>query len=96
MGGGLGPGGEVGIYLTWLRDPASTMLVSWVEQDGSAPARVWYRPSSGGEWLNADGEVVPVAKAKTWVRRVELAGLTPDTVEQQLKDDDPAVGRRAP
>lgn len=83
----------IGIYLTWLRDPASTMLVNWVDRDADAPVRVWYRSAAGGDWRKVEGAAPVVVGGKVRVRRAELTGLTPDSVyEFALGDSAPAAG----
>jgi hypothetical protein len=70
----------VGLYFTWLRDPATTMMVNWVNLYDHTAARVWYRAAGSSEWLSRDG-VHSVAKPSVYqVRRVELTALRPDTV----------------
>lgn len=76
----------VGVYLTWLRDPATTMMVNWVNLYEHTPARVWYRAATpaasaaGAPWVSADGTHAVVKPSVYQVRRVELTGLAPDTI----------------
>lgn len=77
----------LGVYLTWLGDPASTMLVNWVDRDAVASARVWYRPAQGGEWQKAEGAAASSVEGEVWVRRAELTGLAPDTVYEFAPGD---------
>ncbi len=81
----------VGLYLTWQHDPSTTMVVNWVNLYEHTSARVWYRLASGeSEWVSRDG-VHSVAKPSVYqVRRVELTGLSPDTVYEF------ALGEKAP
>ena len=77
----------LGVYLTWLGDPASTMLVNWVDRDAVTSARVWYRPAGGVDWQKAEGSPASAVEGGVWVRRVELNGLAPDTVYEFTTGD---------
>jgi acid phosphatase type 7 len=72
------------------------MLVNWVDRDAVAPARVWYRPAQGGEWLKAEGGAASSLGGEVWIRRAELTGLAPDTVYEFAPGDAaPPAGARA-
>src|SRR5687767_9322546 len=70
----------VGVYLTWQRDPATTMTVNWVNLYAEGEAAAWYRVLGTTEWTNVKGGEHRTAGASVLqIRRVELTGLTPDT-----------------
>lgn len=84
------------IFLTWQRDPTTTMTVDW-HIDGAldrAP-ELEYRPQDGEEfWTHVEGETVfhadddihpdPDTEYDQTVNRVELTGLSPGT-EYELR-----------
>ena len=70
----------VGVYLTWTRDPATTMTINWVNLYEHTPARVWWRAAGEKEWVTKDGLHSVVKPTVFQVRRVELTDLKPDTV----------------
>jgi Phosphodiesterase/alkaline phosphatase D len=80
----------IGIYLTWLRDPDSTMVVNWVDLHREGPARVWVREAGGDEWRSVDGTHSADTPSVLQVRRVEIEGLRGDTVYEF------ALGEAAP
>lgn len=69
----------VGVYLTWLRDPATTMVVNWVNLYPHTPATVWYRADTNAPWLVVTGTQHTLTPSTMVVRRAELTGLQPDT-----------------
>lgn len=80
----------VGVYLTWLRDPSTTMLVNWVNLYEHTPARVWHRAAGEAEWRTTEGTRSVVTPSVLQVRRVELTSLRPDTVYEFV------IGESAP
>jgi hypothetical protein len=76
---GLLPGTEapaaelVGIYLTWQRDPTSTMTINWLDDDAVGGDKVWYRRCGG--WNTAKGSHHTLADTQMTVHRVELSHL---------------------
>lgn len=84
----------VGVYLTWLREPTTTMVVNWVNLYEHTPARVWHRAAGETEWRATEGARAVVAPSVFQVRRVELGGLRADTVyEFAIGETAPADGR---
>ncbi len=69
----------IGLYLTWQRDPSTTMTVNWVSLYEGTPTNVWYRASGAEEWLLKTGTRHQVKPSVLQVRRVELTGLKGDT-----------------
>lgn len=71
----------VGLYLTWSRDPSTTMTVNWVDLYPDSPKTVYYRKSGGGtEWATAEARHLVVEPSSLQRRYVELTGLAPDTM----------------
>ncbi len=69
------------LYLTWQRDPSTTMTIRWHHDGPSPPALVRYRLSTGdAAWREAAGHVQDIPGMRRNVCTVELTGLTPDTV----------------
>ncbi|MDB6151138.1 MAG: hypothetical protein JWQ44_2586 [Chthoniobacter sp.] len=79
----------IGVYLTWQRDPATTMTVNWVNLYAEGAATIWYRPAGEKEWLSATGKQHVAAPSVLQVRRVELTGLLPDTIYQFVPGEQP-------
>jgi hypothetical protein len=72
----------VGLFLTWQRDPTTTMTIDWhylLSADDLEPY-VDYRPTGSQSWLSAQGEVLPTSVLPDRIcHRVELLALEPDT-----------------
>jgi len=83
----------IGVYLTWQRDPTTTMTVNWVNLYPGTAATVWYRDSKEAEWQSAAGTHHVAAPSSLQVRRVELTGLKPDTLHEFVLAEKP--GREA-
>ncbi len=72
------------LFLTWQRDPTTTMTVQWVGVTGeTADTRVSYTPVRGDSWLSLwktqPTVVKPYPLSDFKVFRAELTGLTPGT-----------------
>jgi acid phosphatase type 7 len=70
----------VGIYLTWQRDPATTMTIDWHTVDEAREARLDYRLRGTEEWSEASGTSHPFPFSDRTIHRVELTGLQPASV----------------
>ncbi|MDZ4287418.1 MAG: metallophosphoesterase family protein, partial [Prosthecobacter sp.] len=70
----------VGVYLTWQRDPTTTMTVNWVNLYPDTLAKVWYRTKEDKDWKSATGTHHVAKPSAMQVRRAELSGLAPDTL----------------
>jgi hypothetical protein len=72
----------VGIYLTWTRDPTTTMTINWVDLYPNSSKAVYYRQAnSGAVWTAAPEAKHLVVEPSTLQRRyVELTSLAPDTL----------------
>jgi hypothetical protein len=69
------------LFLTWQRDPTTTMTVQWVGAEGeSNNASVWYVPSgSEAAWRRQPVVQRPFPRTRLKVFRAELTGLLPGT-----------------
>jgi 3',5'-cyclic AMP phosphodiesterase CpdA len=79
------------LFLTWQRDPTTTMTVQWVGEEGEAPdATIFHSPASKDDWLPTVCRTHPFPMTDRRVYRAELTGLTPGT-DYQLR-----IGAAAP
>lgn len=69
-----------GLYLTWTRDPSTTMTVNWVDLYPRGTTTVFYRARGTADWLSAQASQKALEPSALQRRWVELAGLAPDTV----------------
>src|SRR5947209_6624053 len=68
------------LFLTWQRDPTTTMTVQWVGAAGeTADPTVTWAPAEGGPWEGRPPAVRPYPLTDFKVFRAELTGLTPGT-----------------
>ncbi len=68
------------LYLTWIHDPSTTMVVQWHSDKGEAQSVVSYREEvQGGAWERAQGVYTRLPKTDILVHTVELTDLKPDT-----------------
>lgn len=68
------------LFLTWQRDPTTTMTVQWVAAQGeTADTTVFYSASKLGPWVGQKPTVKPYPTTDLKVFRAELTGLKPDT-----------------
>jgi hypothetical protein len=78
------------LFLTWQRDPTTTMTLQWVGPEAPADTKIHYRPLSGSTSLTAETVRKPFPDTELKVHRVELAGLVPGTEYQfQIGGDSP-------
>jgi hypothetical protein len=68
------------LFLTWQRDPTTTMTVQWVgsETDGSQRP-VWYAKKGAQIWQTQNFSSRRFPMSDHWIFRSELTGLEPDT-----------------
>src|SRR5262249_40406590 len=79
------------LFLTWQRDPTTTMTVQWVGTAGeTADTNVYYSPVKGGPRQTQPTTARPYPLTDFKVFRAELAGLTPGP------DYEFRVGKRSP
>lgn len=68
------------LFLTWFRDPTTTIAVQWIGADTpTAPKTVRAAARTGEEWKTANVTTAPFGKTALKVHRAEFTGLTPDT-----------------
>src|SRR4051812_4735506 len=66
------------LFLTWQRDPTTTMTVQWVGTAGeTADTRVYYSASRSSLWYPRPTTARPYPQSDFKVYRAELTGLTP-------------------
>lgn len=71
------------LYLTWQRDPCSTMTMQWLSKNSdSSESEIRYRNEAGGHWYFSKGKIVPLPGSSYFVYQVELEGLQPDSTYQ--------------
>lgn len=71
----------VALFLTWQRDPTTTMTIQWVgNQEDANSHPVWYAKLGSMEWKQAaPGLVRRFPMTDLWIFRTELRGLEPGT-----------------
>lgn len=80
------------IYLTWQRDPTTTMTVCW--QDGAGgPGRLNWRRQGDADWQNIAARQHPLPHTDRMVSQAELTGLIPDTTYEFRVGDEEKIRR---
>jgi len=77
------------LFLTWQRDPTTTMTVQWVGSD-TGESLIQYAPLENSVWQAAKSFLKPFPNTDQKVHRCELTGLKPGT-EYQFQ-----IGKSAP
>ena len=68
------------LFLTWQRDPTTTITVQWVGPTKDAPTTVRVSPAlSDAGWTTGKVAAKPFGYSEAKVHRCELTGLTPGT-----------------
>jgi hypothetical protein len=67
------------LFLTWFRDPTTTMAVQWIGPDRDAPTAVRCAERTGEEWKTANVTGAPFGRTDLKVFRAEFTGLTAGT-----------------
>lgn len=68
------------LFLTWQRDPTTTMTAQWIGALGqTADTRIYYSAEPDGLWQIESPIVRPYPTTELKVFRTEMTGLTPDT-----------------
>jgi hypothetical protein len=68
------------LFLTWQRDPTTTMTVQWVGAAGeTVDTKVYYSPDCYDDWKGQPAVTKPYPTTDLKVFRAELTGLTPGT-----------------
>lgn len=70
------------VYLTWLKNPESTMTVHWISTDAEAGDVVLYRERDDEPWKKASGRHAPLPEGRDdlLVHTVEIIDLKADTI----------------
>lgn len=72
----------VGLYLTWTREPSTTMTINWVDLYPKSTNTVFYREQGTTEWESGEAKQLVVEPSSLQRRYLELTGLKPDTLYQ--------------
>lgn len=68
------------VYLTWQRDPTTTMTIQWISSPDDTSNQVSYRKTDDNNWETASGTETPLPYGfKGLIHRVELTNLLPET-----------------
>jgi len=68
------------LFLTWQRDPTTTMTVQWIGSAEEAAARpIWFAKRGTTAWREQAGAPRPFPLTDRLLVRTELSGLEPDT-----------------
>lgn len=68
------------LFLTWQRDPTTTMTVQWIGSEADGANRpIWYRAADAKVWASQQHTASPFPLTERYLFRSELTGLTPDT-----------------
>jgi hypothetical protein len=80
------------LFLTWQRDPTTTMTVQWVGTAGeTADTTVRYAAVRSADWQSRPAAVKPYPRTDFKVFRAELTGLSPGTdYEFRIGTESPA------
>ncbi len=73
----LPPSGTQSVYLTWQRDPTTTMTVQWLTRPEHGSDEVTWTPRGEESWHRVLGAHRPLPHSDHVVHTVELTGLTP-------------------
>jgi acid phosphatase type 7 len=69
-----------GLFLTWQRDPTTSMTIQWVGSEADADKRpVWYAKKGSQSWRQQKFSKRRFPMTDEWILRSELTGLEPDT-----------------
>lgn len=67
-----------GLFLTWQRDPTTTMTIQWVGQEADGQQRPIYFAKEGGcDWRMQPHAARRFPNSDLWIFRAELSGLEP-------------------
>jgi hypothetical protein len=68
------------LFLTWQRDPTTTMTVQWVGSDKDAATRpIWYAKAGSEDWKSQIWTTRDFPLTERKIFRSELTGLDPGT-----------------
>jgi hypothetical protein len=67
------------LFLTWQRDPTTTMTVQWIgSAEEGAKRPIWYSKKGSIEWRQMPSVARPFPMSNQQIFRTELTGLEPD------------------
>jgi hypothetical protein len=68
------------LFLTWQRDPTTTMTVQWIGSESDGVKRpVWFAKDGGQAWQQQKFSPRRLPLSDHWIHRAELSSLEPDT-----------------
>ncbi|MEX0679070.1 MAG: metallophosphoesterase family protein [Pirellulales bacterium] len=68
------------LFLSWQRDPTTTMTVQWVGEEKEAENRpIWFAKEGDHAWRKQPHKGRRFPMTDKWIFRAELAGLEPDS-----------------
>ncbi len=68
------------LFLTWQRDPTTTMTIQWVGDEKEAVERpIWYANRGANVWQQKTATARRFPLTDRWILRTELSGLEPGT-----------------
>jgi len=67
------------LYLSWLRDPSSTMTIQWLAKDNEE-SRVYYNQKGEQQWHEQKGTSYPINASDEIMHVAELDHLAPNTI----------------
>ena len=70
------------LYLTWQRDPDTTMTIHWHSDSERDTSAVQYKSQAATDWLQTVGTSIPFPDTGRFIHTVELTGLDPDTIHE--------------
>jgi hypothetical protein len=75
------PEAPLSIYLTWVTDPTTTMVVRWISKDSEETSEISYRKDhSENPWEKVKGATLPFPEDQPYyVHTVTITGLSADT-----------------
>ncbi len=75
------PFDPLAVYLTWQKNPESSMTIHWISAGNQPEDSVYYKPEGAKEWRLANGSHKPLPEGHTeyLIHTTELTGLEPDT-----------------
>ena len=65
------------LFLSWQRDPTTTMTIQWIGPQVPADTVIRYVPRTGDKWESGKLATAPFPKTNFKVHRCELTGLAP-------------------
>lgn len=81
------------IFLTWYRDPTTTMAVQWHNYN-PAHNKLRYRPVGGDSWQELTAQATDLfPTTQRLIHKAEITGLTPNTVYEFQLDGDVYQGK---